>query len=376
MNPEKEVLSELIGTIYDAALDHTLWPGVLKNVAGFFGGSVAAIYSKNSAGGLDQYHQFGFDPYYQQLYLSKYIRLDPTAAGHCLAEIGQLVSIGDLMPYREFEDSRFHQEWAIPQGLADCLTTPLEKSATGAVLFSVFRNEDHGIVDDEARRRGRLIVPHVRRAALIGNVLDAKTAEKTAVTEALNGLAAAVFLVDRNCRVVFANPSGRAMLEDGRILRLKNDALVTADSRPALSDVVAAAGDGDAGLGVGGIAVPLSAPPEALWLAHILPLTSGARQQTGLSCDAVAAVFVHQTSLETPSSMQSMSKLYRLTPGETRVLSAMGEVGGISAVAEMVGISQATVKTHLQRLFAKTGTNRQTELIKLVAAHASPLRRP
>jgi DNA-binding CsgD family transcriptional regulator len=374
MNPETKVLSELIGTIYDAPLDPTLWPGVLKKLAEFVGGSAASIYCKSSTTGT-VFHQFGVDPHYQQLYFSKYVRLDPTTEADCLADIGQLVSTADIMPYREMEESRFHQEWAHPQGLVDFLTTPLDKSATGAALFGVFRHQDHGVVDDEARRRCGLIAPHIRRAALIGNVLDTKTAETTAFIEALNGLAASVFLVDRNCRVVFANLSGREMLEDGRILRLRNDALATADSRPVLADVIAAAGDGDAGLGVSGTAVPLSAPPQTLWLAHILPLTSGARRQTGKNFAAVAAVFVHQTSLESPSSMQSMSKLYQLTPGEMRVLSAMGEVCGISAVSDVIGVSETTVKTHLQRLFAKTGTKRQTALIKLVAAHASPLRR-
>jgi DNA-binding CsgD family transcriptional regulator len=374
MIPETKVLLDLIGTIYDAPLDPALWPGVLKQLAEFVGGSAASIYSKNSAAGT-VHHQFGVEPHYQQLYFSKYIRFDPTTAGHCLADVGQLLSLGDIMPYREYADTRLHQEWAQPQGLVDCLQTPLEKSAAGAALFGVFRHQDHGIVDDEARRRIGLIAPHIRRAALIGNVLDTKAAETTAFMATLNGLAASVFLVDSNCRVVFANLSGREMLDDGRILRLRNDALATADCRPALSDAIAAAGRGDADLGTGGIAVPLSAPPQTPWLAHVLPLTSGARRETGINFDAVAAVFVHQTSLESPSSMQSMSKFYRLTPGEMRVLSAMSEVCGISAVADAVGISEATVKTHLQRLFAKTGTKRQTELMKLVAAHASPLRR-
>jgi DNA-binding CsgD family transcriptional regulator len=358
MNPETKVLSELIGTIYDAPLDPTLWSGVLGKSAEFVGGSAASIYSMNSAAGT-LYHQFGVEPHYEQLYVSKYVRFDPTTVGQRLADVGQLVSLVDIMPYREFEDTRFHQEWAAPQGLVDFLSTPLDKSANGAALFGVFRHEDHGVVDDEARRRISLIAPHVRRAALIGNVLDTKTAETTAFIEALNGLAAAVFLVDSNCRVVFANLSGREMLEDGRILRLRNDALATADSRPVLADAIVAAGRGDAGLGASGIAVPLSAPPQAPWLAHVLPLTSGARRQTGKNFAAVAAVFVHQTSREAPSAMQFMSKLYRLTPGEMRVLSAMGEVCGISAVADVVGISETTVKTHLRRLFAKTGTKRQ-----------------
>jgi hypothetical protein len=33
-----------------------------------------------------------------------------------------------------------------------------------------------------------------------------------------------------------------------------------------------------------------------------------------------------------------------------------------------------SAKTYLPRLFAKTGTDRQTDLVKLVATHASPLR--
>ncbi|HTF79040.1 MAG TPA: LuxR C-terminal-related transcriptional regulator, partial [Bradyrhizobium sp.] len=244
-------------------------------------------------------------------------------------------------------------------------------------LFSVFRNEQHGLVDDEMRRRAALITPHIRRAAVVGNALglDIKTAKTTAFTKALDGLAAGVFLVDRNCRVVFANLSGREMLDDGRILRLRNGALATADSRPALPDVIAAAGEGDAALGTRGIAVPLSFPPQMPWLAHVLPLISGARRQAGKNFAATAAVFVRKTSLEVPSAMESMSKLYGLTPAELRVLAAVSEFGGISAVSDVVGVSEATVKTHLQRVFAKTNTNRQTELIKLVAAHASPLRR-
>jgi DNA-binding CsgD family transcriptional regulator len=68
------------------------------------------------------------------------------------------------------------------------------------------------------------------------------------------------------------------------------------------------------------------------------------------------------------------SQVQILTPGELRVLAAVGEVGGVPAVAEVAGISQATVKTHLQHLSAKTGTGGQIDLVRLVAPHASPLR--
>ena len=47
------------------------------------------------------------------------------------------------------------------------------------------------------------------------------------------------------------------------------------------------------------------------------------------------------------------------------MLLAVVQVGGVPEVAEALGIGEATVKTHLQRLFAKTDTSRQAELVKL-----------
>lgn len=53
------------------------------------------------------------------------------------------------------------------------------------------------------------------------------------------------------------------------------------------------------------------------------------------------------------------------------MLAAIAEISGVANMAAALGISQATVKTHLQRLFAKTGVRRQSDLIKLLARHAA-----
>jgi hypothetical protein len=47
--------------------------------------------------------------------------------------------------------------------------------------------------------------------------------------------------------------------------------------------------------------MPLTARGGERHVAHILPLTSGARRPTGSAYRAVAALFVHKASLETPS---------------------------------------------------------------------------
>ncbi len=59
-----------------------------------------------------------------------------------------------------------------------------------------------------------------------------------------------------------------------------------------------------------------------------------------------------------------IARSFNLTPTELRVLLGIVEVGGVAETAKALGIARGTVKTHLQRLFAKTGTNRQAELVK------------
>jgi DNA-binding CsgD family transcriptional regulator len=65
-------------------------------------------------------------------------------------------------------------------------------------------------------------------------------------------------------------------------------------------------------------------------------------------------------------ALEVVTKRYSLTTSEARVLEAVLKVNGVRAVAELLGRSQATVKTHLHNLFRKTGTNRQSDLVKRV----------
>jgi len=376
MESEAELLSGIAGAIYDAALDPMLWCGVLERVMGFVGGQSIGLGAIDSVSKeLNVCYTFGCDPQYLQLQRDTYIKFDPTAA-LIFFPPEQVVSIADLMPYEEYLDTRFYREWAQPQGWVDSASAVLDKSVTSFALLSVYRHAASGLVDDLMRRRMQLIVPHVRRAVMIGKAIDLKSVKTAAFVDALDGLSAALFLVDAFGRIVHANISGHDMLADGRILRSAQDSLVAADPQAArtLLGAIAAASDGDAAVGAGGTAVVLSTSPERRWLAHILPLTSGARRRAGIAHSAVAAVFVHKAALDTPSLMETIVKLYRLTPSESRVFAAIVDVGGVSAVAEALGISEATVKTHLQRLFEKTGMRRQTDLVKMVAGHANPLR--
>jgi len=369
-------LSDLIGDVYDTVLDQSLWEGVIARTADFVRGTGASLYSKDVANqeGRVQY-VVGIDPYYTQLYFEKYVTLDPTTTGHFFAEIEQPVATADLMPYDEFLETRFYREWAQPQGLVDGVNAVLDKSATGVAMFGVFRSERDGVVDDETRRRMRLIVPHIRRAVLIGRTFDLKAAEAATFADTLDGLSVGMCLVDASGRIVHANAAGYAIIGAGDILRCAGGRLVARDAQvdKTLRETFAAAGQGDAALGTMGIAVPLTGKDGERYVAHVLPLTSGARRRAGKTYTAAAALFVRKAAMEVPSAFEVIGKTFKLTPTELRVLLAIVDVGGVPEVAAALGVAVTTVKTHLGRLFEKTGATRQADLVKLVAGYATPL---
>jgi DNA-binding CsgD family transcriptional regulator/PAS domain-containing protein len=376
--PDAEFLEQLIGQIYDAALNQGLWAGALEQICQFVRGPAAMIYCQDAALRTgSRFHSWGDDPEYTRQYFERYIALNPIVTTQHFSEVGEVKTAHDLIPYEELVETRFYQEWMQPQGYVDNLFTNLEKSATSYAGFTVARDIHSGPADGEARRRMRILVPHMRRAVVIGNVIDLHKVEATMLADILAGVASGVFIVGANSRVVFANPAGRDMLGEGTMLREGRGALVAVEPQAdgALQEVIAAAGRGDAELGGRGVAIALMDPQNERWLAHVLPLTSGARRPAGVAYSAVAAVFVRKASLHTLSSMEIISKLYGLTASEVRVLQAVVEVGGVPAVARALGISEPTVKTHLHHLFAKTGTIRQADLVKLVASHASPFDR-
>jgi DNA-binding CsgD family transcriptional regulator len=137
----------------------------------------------------------------------------------------------------------------------------------------------------------------------------------------------------------------------------------------------AAAEGGDAAVGRKGIAVPLKGRGRERYLANVLPLTSGARRKAGISYSAVATVFVHKAALDVLSPPEVIAKEFKLTPTELRILFAIVEIGGVPEVADVLGVSTETVRTHMRRLFDKTGATRQADLVKLVAAFSNPILR-
>jgi len=174
-------------------------------------------------------------------------------------------------------------------------------------------------------------------------------------------------------RIVHANVACRGIFDAGDVLSGTGGRIVARDGEAdrSLRELIAAADAGDAAIGTQDIALSLRAQDGAHHVVHGLPLTSG-RRPAGAHA-AIAALFIRKAAIEQPATPGIIGRAYNLTPTELRVLLAIVEVGGVPEVATSLGVADTTVKTHLGRLFEKTGVGRQADLVKIVAGFSTPL---
>ncbi|QOZ48674.1 LuxR family transcriptional regulator [Bradyrhizobium sp. CCBAU 53340] len=197
------------------------------------------------------------------------------------------------------------------------------------------------------------------------------SAEAATFADTLDGLDIGLYLLDADGNLVHANTAGQVLLDAGHILHQTRGQLTAGD--PVVNQALRHASAFV--LDASGSAVPMIGTDGQRYVAHVLPLTSGPRRRAGIAYGAVIALFVRKAALTIPSRSEAIAKAFKLTPTELRVLLTIVELGGIPRVAAALGVATTTIRTHVNRLFEKTGTARQADFVKLVAGYATPLRR-
>jgi DNA-binding CsgD family transcriptional regulator len=220
-----------------------------------------------------------------------------------------------------------------------------------------------------------VLTPHVRRAVAIADLLDARALQQDMLSAAFDLLTVGIVLVDRNARIVHANAAGNRLLDERNAVRRDGDQLSCRDARIAnnlMQAIETAASGSTAEFPKSGIAIPVTSAEGGDLAAWILPLDRGLRNRFAAPFAACVAVFLRQLGDTSPFPGELFVKRYGISPAECRVLMMLTQGMSPRQAAEALGISEPTAKTHLQRLFQKTGTDRQADLMRLAMSALAP----
>ena len=314
------------------------------------------------------------DPEVTQAYSNRWWALDPTVPVTRRARIGSFTTLKDT-GHETFTRSEFHNEFWKRSGLGvDRIHTNIlidgEARATLVLQDTARRNE----IDAAAFQLFASLQPHfVQALAIQRRLMRLELAHATADRALVRG-ASSVFAVDRSGKWVPADDSispetGELALRSG-LLRLDRgvitlDDAAAADRLSALIESCARAGST-----VRGGSLTISGPAQrAVMRIEVEPWTAGLNGLRTTDPRApVALLVVHDLQGRASALADLLQDRYGLTGAEARVAVEMASGDGREAAAARLGISVSTARTHLSRIYEKTETTRQAELVALLSS--------
>lgn len=272
------------------------------------------------------------------------------------------------------ERSRWYQEWFKPRGVIDAIAIPVAREPTMIGSIGFGRHASVGEIGEAEISGLRLIAPHVRRAVTISRLFDFKAIKAATFASTIEAFAGGVVLIDETLAILHANTAAMAMLShnDPILSRQGRLALSYKVGNRALEAAVFQATSDEAGFGQRGIGIPTRRNDGSPCILHVLPLGRG-ELRPGLMRGAALAVFLAPAASPARLPMDALGLLYDLTPAESRIFELICDGKTQTEIAAELGIAASTVKTHLLRVFGKTGCARQAELVKLAASFSLPL---
>jgi DNA-binding CsgD family transcriptional regulator/PAS domain-containing protein len=355
---EAALLSRLVESIYDCAIDPALWPSTLEQIAVAHDSPAGILSVADLVTDTERtLVYFGISEYYQVLYREQYHICDLFGHGLLLRPIDEPTTSEELVAEDELLQSRIYRGWAAPQDFRYVLLTALMKSQARLAYIGLTRGAQDGPYNMAERARMALLAPHVRRAITIADLIEHKCLERDDLAATLDALTTAVLVLSADGRLVYINVAGDAVLAREDLLLTRNGVVEPWDRTtwPAFRVMIAAAAGGT---------VSIARRGGGSAIVSALPLSNGRRRSTAPR-RAQVALFVQDNPCG-PHAIEVVGQAYGLTGGELRVLLGLADGATPADIARRYGIAPSTVRTHLKSLFAKTGTNRQKDLVRLL----------
>jgi DNA-binding CsgD family transcriptional regulator len=364
-----EALDQLLGGLYDAVLAPEGFQPFTGQLADVFGLKGVALVVRHAQGrdatGLWLH---GIEPRWMESYALTWGREDILASHIEQAPIGQFYASNLHLPEPErFGESPFYREWVEPQGVAYAAACVVMREGSWLTQAFLQRSPAQGpFTMDELAQLDRL-VPHWQRAVQMRQRLVSLRAGQDLLAASLDAISMPTLLFDELGRIVHHNRGAAALLDAGAALWRTEDRLMassptaTRNLHLQISNAVRAHREGVAG--TPSIVLVESTGRRPLTLMA-LPLRSTADQPVRNG----ALMFVFDPESTPVITADLVRRLFDLSAVEAELAVALCSGQSPEEIAIERDRALSTVRSQIRSLFAKTGTNRQADLIGLLLA--------
>lgn len=381
---------DVIHRIYDAAVRPDRWQDTVSAIAGLFQAPRALLFTwahTPQQGGFLFTHNISQSAL--EHWAAKSMHEDPfvrAARATGVMVEGHATIDEELVPLDQLLATPFYKELWEPMDIGRLVTgvvfdaTDSRKLPTVLSLYRSLRDEPFLRADADLLRR---VLAHLSRALGVMFHLRDKDLRVAASVAALDRLDGGVVLFDDACQVRFANRAAQLLFASGETVVVGGpDSL--APGRMSLARRLAFLERRFQAMVRQAVDPRVGDVPEhfsqALVLperegrpgcvVHAAPLAATHGFQTG-STGVSGVAFLYDLQRAALVHPDLLCALFGTTPAESLAALQVLQGGSIGEMALRLGVSPNTLKTQLKAAYAKSGTHRQADLLKLLLALAS-----
>jgi DNA-binding CsgD family transcriptional regulator len=358
---------QLIGDLYETALNQDGFLETIQRVAEWVGADIFHMYSVDAHNDVPRFSYYtpqatNFGAMIAR-YVEYYRSLDPRVNlvnGHAA---NTWFACQDHFNEGYVSRSEFFQDFLIPNGLRYMFGSRIASEGCDDVLVALVRAAGRPAFTQRNREELASVSGHMQRAIRCWQGASELHHSAAIGAEMSAQLNVAAIVLDRQMRAVSLNPEAQTLLRTATSVKLRSDRLVATslrvnDALQATFARVAKTGHGETFV----LENPLNGSHDIFLSINALPSATGAARTGGPGL-LIMARRREGTRLVTASQLR---QAFDLSGAEAAVAEALIDGKSPDDYANEKHVSIATVRTQLRAVFEKTGTRSQAEAVALM----------
>lgn len=364
-----EQFDSLLSSLYEASMENACWADALNQLRALFSANYVTLILKMpdtqdeddlglmvSVGNMQNSGELVYFPYRHNL--TPFVNQPPD----------KVFTVDDLMSEEEWRDSPYRIHWCACNDVYHVMAVDISTPDSGSLRFRITRPEDAAAFTEDDKALCRFLLPHIRRALNIHNLLDRSQVMGSLYSKAISRLSIATVVIDESGQILDQNVFAKEILESGDGLKVvggRLEASYPSDNRE-LRRLIKGAFEGKRAGGENTLPEAMSAtrPSGEVSLGIVIESIPSTAWAEGKGQPA-AVVYIRDAVGKSQASNEVAKKLFGLTPAETALSIQLANGLSLEEAAEALNIRRNTARAHLRAIFSKTGVRRQTELVRI-----------
>jgi DNA-binding CsgD family transcriptional regulator len=326
-----------------------------------------------AAGQKGHMHLWGASAEGFAAYTRYYFALDPFVQ----LPPGRVVTLDEMVGADVLERSEFYRDYLVPYDAIYHLGVDLRTAGPYHARLRVCRPRHAGPFGPGDRALCELLVPHLQVAVEAHSEFELMCTERSVYAQAMDHLTMATLILDHESRVIHANDAALEILaqQDGILLDDDHLALPNREDtelfRAACKKAAAGRRSGQPNI-VEVVRIHRSAGKEPV-IVIVKPAATNHSPADDAAMFGAVAVFLSMEHGIMESTATGIQKLLGLTNKETQLAMCLANGRSLQESAADISITLNTARAHLRAIFAKTGIDGQTQLVRVILRSVAAL---